>query len=313
MDRPDLILDNQNHFTFPEAALPAVPNFSLYGERETALLGDWLHCESIPARSLLYDWEIRPHRHHHLFQILYLNGGSGECVLEGRRMPLLPTTAVTVTPGVVHGFRFSEDVQGWVLTMMSDRTASALDAIQQQDAFAAPRLIPLGEGEAARAVGGCLEMIVAELVERRAGRDALIQAQLASVFVLLGRHLAGAQPGLASGSLLGQRAEQFRVLLGRHFREERSLDFYAARLGVSVTHLNRICRAVMGRSALGVIHDRILTEASRDLAFTNMSVNEVAHSLGFDDPAYFSRFFAKGAGVSPSGYRRKVARTMASA
>ncbi len=313
MDRPDLILDNHNLSGLLGAPLPTVPNFSLYGERETTLLSDWLHCESIPARSLLYDWEIRPHRHHHLFQILYLSGGSGECVLEGRRMPLVPTTAVTVTPGVVHGFRFSQDVQGWVLTMMSDRAAAAVEAAQLQDALAFPQLISLGEGEAARAVGGCLEMIVAELVERRAGRDALIQAQLASVFVFLGRHLADGQSGRAPSSLLGQRAEQFRVVLSRHFREERSLDFYAARLGVSVTHLNRICRAVMGRSALGVIHDRILTEASRDLAFTNMSVNEVAHSLGFDDPAYFSRFFAKGAGMSPSNYRRKTARTMASA
>ncbi len=304
MDRADPDLDNQNLPGHPELSLSAIPTFSLYGEREGSILGDWLHCESIPSRSLLYDWEIRPHRHPHFFQMLYLSGGSGECLLEGRRTQLLPTSVVAVTPGAVHGFRFSQDVQGWVLTLMSDRAVSAMEAVQLLDSFVHPRLILLEQAATARSVGACLDMIVTELVENRPGRDALIRAQLASIFVLLGRQLDGAPAGLAMRSALARRAEQFRVVLNRHFREEHALDFYAASLGVSVTHLNRICRAVMGRSALGVIHDRILSEAGRDLAFTDMSVNEVAHSLGFDDPAYFSRFFSKGAGVSPSVYRR---------
>ena len=57
------------------------------------------------------------------------------------------------------------------------------------------------------------------------------------------------------------------------------------------------------RSALGVIHDRVIAEAARDLAFTTLKVKEIGQSLGFDDPAYFSRFFTKSAGLSPRTYR----------
>ncbi len=129
--------------------------------------------------------------------------------------------------------------------------------------------------------------------------------------MLLARNLPGAPSAEAPSSRLGRKAEEFRRLLGRHFREERSLGFYAERLGVSETHLNRICRAALGRSALGLIHERILAEAQRDLAFTTMGVAEIAHSLGFEDPAYFSRFFARRAGASPRAYRRDAVQRMA--
>lgn len=309
MDKANLFLDNSNQPEFAEVPLATVPTFSLYGERNAAVPGDWLHCETIPARSRRYDWEIRPHRHDRFFQILYLSGGSGECLMDGWSTRLLPTTAVTVTPGTIHGFRFSRDVQGWVLTLMADRTAAALETTELQQAFAETQTIPLGDGRAAEAVGACLAMINAELADRHAGRDVLIESQLRSVLVLLARHLPGEAHDQAPRSALGMRAEKFRLLLDRHFRTERALAFYAGRLGVSETHLNRIARAVMGRSALGVIHDRILAEASRNLAFTTVGVGQIAQSLGFEDPAYFSRFFTRAAGVSPRAYRRRAALT----
>jgi AraC-like DNA-binding protein len=49
-----------------------------------------------------------------------------------------------------------------------------------------------------------------------------------------------------------------------------------------------------------------MLEARRMLAYTTGSVSDIAHQLGFDDPAYFSRLFAKRCGQSPSGYREAV-------
>ncbi len=134
--------------------MATVPAFALYGDRDGSVLGDWLHCESIPARSGRYDWEIKPHRHPHVFQILHLSGGSGTCLLEGRQAALVPSTAVTVPPGTIHGFRFSPDVRGWVLTLMADRAAPVADAVGLGETYARPQLIPLGDGRG-RAGGRC--------------------------------------------------------------------------------------------------------------------------------------------------------------
>lgn len=46
-----------------------------------------------------------------------------------------------------------------------------------------------------------------------------------------------------------------------------------------------------------------MIEARRDLVYTSLTIAQISFRLGFSDPAYFSRFFAKRAGLSPSDYR----------
>ena len=59
--------------------------------------------------------------------------------------------------------------------------------------------------------------------------------------------------------------------------------------------------------ALDLLHERLILEARRMLAYTPATIAEVAAELGFDDPAYFSRFFSRSVGASPSGYRALLA------
>jgi AraC family transcriptional regulator, transcriptional activator of pobA len=102
--------------------------------------------------------------------------------------------------------------------------------------------------------------------------------------------------------------QRYRTLLEKHYREHRPLAFYAGALNVTPDHLSRTCRTVAGQSALELLHDRLMLEARRLLAYTPMTVAEVAAELGYDDPAYFSKFFAKAMGQAPSAYRSAVAR-----
>ena len=75
--------------------------------------------------------------------------------------------------------------------------------------------------------------------------------------------------------------------------------------------LNAACRARLGTTASGLLHDRIVTEAKRCLIYTAMPVAEVGYALGFDDPAYFSRFFSKRTGLPPGRLREKLGATHA--
>ncbi|HSP32019.1 MAG TPA: AraC family transcriptional regulator, partial [Halomonas sp.] len=61
----------------------SVPVFKLYGETQHWPTPDLLHCESIPERSQLHNWIIRPHRHADLVHILFISQGSVELELEG--------------------------------------------------------------------------------------------------------------------------------------------------------------------------------------------------------------------------------------
>jgi AraC family transcriptional activator of pobA len=60
---------------------------------------------------------------------------------------------------------------------------------------------------------------------------------------------------------------------------------------------------VLGHSALGVLHARLLLEAQRELGYTAMSVKQVASGLGFSDAGYFTRFFQRLTGQTPTAWR----------
>jgi len=71
--------------------------------------------------------------------------------------------------------------------------------------------------------------------------------------------------------------------------------------------LRAACVELTDRSPLQLVQDRLLLEAKRLLLYSNVSIAEVGYYLGFDDPAYFTRFFTKAAGTSPRGFRQRTA------
>lgn len=287
--------------------MSAVPTYALYGEADHTAYANWLHCESIPARSALFDWEIGLHRHQHFFQILNMTRGQGEARLGSRSVPLGPGMAVTVTPGIVHGFRFSPDTEGHVITLLGEQVNRILaPGSGLQGLLTEPQAIALGE--AAPEVERNMAAVAREFPGSAPGRLGLIEAHIGILLITLGRLAAEtAEQGEAAPNRTARYAMQFRILLDQMFRMERSVAFYAERLGISEVHLNRVCRAALKTSALGAISQRIVLEATRDLTFTVLSVKEIAYSLGFDDPAYFTRFFTRQTGLTPTQFRKRNA------
>ena len=81
-------------------------------------------------------------------------------------------------------------------------------------------------------------------------------------------------------------------------------------LGITPTQLNRVCRELLGKSALGAINARLLLEAERDLVYTFIGVKAIALSLGFSDAGYFSRFFSKHRRCTPTRFREQAQRQL---
>lgn len=107
--------------------------------------------------------------------------------------------------------------------------------------------------------------------------------------------------------------QRLRALLEAHYQDHQPLSFYADAFGVTADHLSRTCRQVAGQSALDMLHGRLLLEAKRLLAYTPLSVAEVAAQLGYVDLAYFSKVFTRTVGDAPSRYRVLVAQGLRAA
>jgi AraC family transcriptional regulator, transcriptional activator of pobA len=103
-------------------------------------------------------------------------------------------------------------------------------------------------------------------------------------------------------------ASRLPDLLEHHFRTHKTAHDYAGLLGITAKALGRVVQRHFGRSVSELIQERVLMEAKRELFLTDAPVKAVAYGLGFDDPAHFSRYFRRGAGVSPEGYRRATRR-----
>ncbi|MEE1964152.1 helix-turn-helix transcriptional regulator [Allomuricauda taeanensis] len=110
-------------------------------------------------------------------------------------------------------------------------------------------------------------------------------------------------------------ASLFLELLERQFPvdfpnaplEMKSAKDYAAHLSVHVNHLNRMVKKQTQKTTTEHIADRVLREALALLQHSDQSVSEIAYSLGFDNPAYFTNFFKSKIGVSPNQARETYA------
>lgn len=89
-----------------------------------------------------------------------------------------------------------------------------------------------------------------------------------------------------------------------HLKLKTANDF-AYGLSVHVNHLNRAVKEATGKTTSEHISQRITLEAKALLQFTHWSISEVAYSLGFEYPAYFTNFFKKNVGLSPKSFRNK--------
>ncbi len=279
-----------------------IHSYSLFGE--STQLPDVLHCETIAARSVLHDWELAPHRHARLHQVLLVASGGGVASLDGAEHPLAPGALVNVPPGHVHAFRFEPGTNGWVATMadvlldeLFVRVGDLRSDIGQACVLPADSVLQQ-----------LMQQIWQEFSSEQRGRALILRGLGTTLLGRLARALA-ADPQRADNLQDSNLVQRFRALIDQHFQEQWSVADYARALSISPTHLSRLARAATGQSALRMIDARTLREARRHLAYTNLSISTIAYALGFSDPAYFSRVFTQDAGLSPRAFRDRLAKT----
>lgn len=97
---------------------------------------------------------------------------------------------------------------------------------------------------------------------------------------------------------------QFVQLVDRGFSEYRTVRYYAGRLCITPNYLNEIVSTAMQISAKQYIQNKVMEEAKRMLAYTDLPVAEIAFELNYETVSYFSRCFRRYTGETPLGYRR---------
>lgn len=283
-------------------SFPSIPQFHLYGEHESFADPGFVHIETIESRSRGNAWEISPHRHRQLDQLLVLRSMGVRVRIdaseEWREGPL----AIYVPAVTVHGFRFDQDVDGDVLTFSSELGKSVLPAQYPVSLFPGQALVQPLTKEQAASIDPLLNQLRLECSGHDSGRIAAASWLVALILLQVERaRLASGSQGEAS--LESRRQQQFRALVDRHFAEQQPVSFYACQLGLTEKTLTRMCQARFGCAPKQYLHRRLLLEAQRLLIYGSATVAEIAKVLGFDDPSYFTRFYRRMTGGLPSEHR----------
>lgn len=101
----------------------------------------------------------------------------------------------------------------------------------------------------------------------------------------------------------GEYFKQFTHLLGEHFREERSVGFYARQLCITPKYLTTLIKRISGQSVSEWIDNYVILEAKTLLKYSTMSIQEIAYYLNFPNQSFFGSYFKRNTGMSPSQYK----------
>jgi AraC family transcriptional activator of pobA len=287
----------------------ALPLFHLYGDPPDDQAFDFIHIETISSRSSIHEWTIRAHRHRNLFQILLIVRGGGEMTFEAQALAFEAPAAIVVPATIAHGFRFRPDAtEGWVVTFTEDVTRALGDrsgeGLARLRALAADPIVPLaGDAEVER-IGRLCAALHEERFVAREGYRLAMRGYLALIAIAVARLAASrARTGAATLIPADPTVDALRYLVEEHFRKERQLSFYAGKLAMTPDRLNDHVKRAAGVTAGHLIRQRVLTEAKRQLVFTNQPIHEIAYDLTFADPSHFARFFRKQTGTTPQAFR----------
>jgi AraC family transcriptional activator of pobA len=286
----------------PETAVATV---DFYGDAKRWSTAALLHSEPLIERSRQHAWHIKPHRHLSVLQVFWLSRGRGTSRFDGEPYRLSAPCVAVIPERCVHEFEWDHDCDGFALSIAS----ALVQELNRQlgagsEALATPNVLHAGADAAY--VDALFAALHAEYVAERPLKELSLDGLIKTLTVWIARAAAPKQRATEPASRAKRHYERFTKLLEHRHGNEWTVAAYASEIGITPPHLNAVCKQVGGASALSLIHDRVLLAARRALSYTDKSIADVAVSLGFAEPSYFTRFFKRKMRMTPKQYRRRM-------
>lgn len=250
-----------------------------------------------------------PHRHDY-YEIIWFTHCRGKHMVEFVSYDLIPNMLFVFSRNQIHAFINIKGLKGHVLRFskaflkrlpenytaglnhtLFKMHASPVRIISEENAFSLSAIINLIKGEFRRPGRHLHESMLAVLLHAFLIETERLTPQVSTI--------SGERRTLL------KTFYKFNALLERYYSKQYRVEQYAELLGMSAKRLGEICKQAAGMPPKRIIEEHVGLEAKRLLRHSDLSVKQISYRLGFDDPAYFSRFFKRTASMSPSAFRFK--------
>ncbi|WP_432193666.1 helix-turn-helix domain-containing protein [Streptomyces sp. bgisy027] len=212
-----------------------------------------------------------------------------------------------IRPGQVHRFSGTDDYRGTVLTMQPGFLPRATVEATGLYRYDLPPLLHPGRAQlpALRSALAQLQREYEDTTTLPLSLHTAVLRHSLTAFLLRLAHLA-ASSAEAARHQGDTTFTLFRDAVERGFATNHSVSAYADQLGYSRRTLVRAVRAATGETPKGFIDKRVILEAKRLLAHTDMPIGRVGAAVGFPDAANFSKFFHQHTETTPAGFRAEL-------
>lgn len=253
----------------------------------------------------------QPHRHDY-YSIIWVVRASGVHHIDFKSYPVKNQTIYFISPGQVHHLQLKSKPEGYVFLFTPDFLEASgipqsfLSSLELF--FACDEVKPIRPGlRETEEITLYAEQILTEFN----GEQYLKQETIATwlkLFLICCRRIQAksdrpSNPLLSRGSKI---VRDFKLALELNYHRFHKVHEYARILHLSSNYLNEVIKEETGKSVKDFIQDRILLEAKRLAAHADISLKEASSTLGFDDPAHFSKFFINCSKISFTAFREQI-------
>ncbi len=277
----------------------------LYWNDDSTVSPKYIHLVSLDSSCGKQDWVIKPHVHSRFYQFLLIESGAGTFISNDKTRGFSGRNLIIIPENTLHSFQFSDNIVGYTLTVPSP----IIDRITEQDqellaGINLMRMVSLNNNtEEFNNLMISIDSIIREQSRQEEKGllylESVIQLFLIKIFRLrteFVRENSGSSRELAY-------YRQFMRTVKQGIPTNRSINDYTKVVGISKTHLNRVCQTITGESTKQVIGRYLANEAIILLAHSELTISQIAQQLAFKDVSYFCRFFKKQVGIPPARFR----------
>lgn len=247
-----------------------------------------------------------PHKHS-FYMICLIRSGSGIHVVDFEEIPVKKNRLFILNPSQVHFWKLDTDTN-ISLVQFAERIFQ-FDSLPGGDFPSSTSLfrksyIDLDELQSVSMLG-VFQKLETETDSKDFFSPEIIKGYLHVLSGMIGRIINNKnKTGVLNPK--EHKLREFMNLVNKHYSTQKGVNFYAGELSITANYLNVLSKQILGKNAGEVISSRVMLEAKRLLYHTSQDVSQIAFSLGFDDPSYFSRFFRKTENSSPSEFREHI-------
>ncbi|WP_409345510.1 helix-turn-helix domain-containing protein [Paenibacillus sp. MBLB4367] len=282
----------------------------------------YMQGKSFAITRVVHDLQFRniPSPHSHDFvELVYVVRGEAIHMLAEKQVAIEAGDLYIIKPGEIHTYDIRPGRQLEIINCMfmpdviRQSLLRELDLTNSEDYFYVQLFLDNEErlhhrlqlkGRDAEAVFAILKAMLAENVAGHPSSQTINRLKLMELLIRLSRIYEQQSRTVQTGSSdKAQIVRRVRGFLERHYQERILISSITELFSISERQLNRLFKAVTGHTVIEMLHRIRIEHAKRLLAETDAKVITIATLVGYDDPSFFSRLFARLVGCAPGQYR----------